>query len=328
MATYDGSSLTTTKGLKSGDIINYAYSGASKTLTLVKGQYKLECWGAQGGNYTTSYLGGAGGYSIGTLNLTEDTTSYIYVGGQPATNTSTRVTVSGGFNGGGAGYNRYYSSVYTYGQGGGGGSDIRLGTDSLYARVIVAGGGGGNGSESNERTTKYGGGISGGSAVSGYGASQTAAGTNGSFGQGGSATTSGNNYKYGSGGGGGGWYGGGACSTYSDSTNYRTYNGGGSGFVWTGSNAPSGYLLGSDYYLTNASTKAGNTSITSPTGASETGHTGNGYIRITVVSISSGATPYIKVNGSWKEHESTQVKVNGAWKEGQIFVKINGNWTQ
>ena len=206
---------------------------------------------------------------------------YIYVGGQPATQTSTGAT-SGGFNGGGAGCSRTYN-YSTYGQGGGGASDIRIGQDSLYARVIVAGGGGGSSSE-DSFTTKYGGGISGGSSVSGYGATQTSAGTNGLFGQGGAATTSGTNYNYGSGGGGGGFYGGGACSSYSDSTNYRTYNGGGSGYVYTSntaSNYPSGCLLNSSYYLTNAQTISGNQNFQSPTGDTETGHVGNGYVKIT-----------------------------------------------
>ena len=42
---------------------------------------------------------------------------------------------------------------------------------------------------------------------------------------------------------------------------------------------------GSSYYgaVTNPVAKAGNTSFTSPTGSNETGHTGNGYARITVV---------------------------------------------
>ena len=93
---------------------------------------------------------------------------YIYVGGQPATQTSTGAT-SGGFNGGGAGCSRTYN-YSTYGQGGGGASDIRIGQDSLYARVIVAGGGGGSSSE-DSLTTKYGGGTSGGSSAGCYGSS-------------------------------------------------------------------------------------------------------------------------------------------------------------
>lgn len=260
--------------------MNFSYTGSVQTATLDPGKYILECWGAQGGSYS-SYSGGAGGYSIGTITLSQRTNLYIYVGGQPATQTSTGAT-SGGFNGGGAGCSRTYN-YSTYGQGGGGASDIRIGQDSLYARVIVAGGGGGSSSE-DSFTTKYGGGISGGSSVSGYGATQTSAGTNGLFGQGGAATTSGTNYNYGSGGGGGGFYGGGACSSYSDSTNYRTYNGGGSGYVYTSntaSNYPSGCLLNSSYYLTNAQTISGNQNFQSPTGDAETGHVGNGYVKIT-----------------------------------------------
>ena len=260
--------------------MNFSYTGSVQTATLDPGKYILECWGAQGGSYS-SYSGGAGGYSIGTITLSQRTNLYIYVGGQPATQTSTGVT-SGGFNGGGAGCSRTYN-YSTYGQGGGGASDIRIGQDSFYARVIVAGGGGGSSSE-DSFTTKYGGGTSGGSSASGYGATQTSAGTNGLFGQGGAATTSGTNYNYGSGGGGGGFYGGGACSSYSDSTNYRTYNGGGSGYVYTSntaSNYPSGCLLNSSYYLTNAQTISGNQNFQSPTGDTETGHVGNGYVKIT-----------------------------------------------
>ena len=263
----------------------------SYEITLGKGSHTLEVWGAQGGSYST-YLGGKGGYSKGTLTLTEDTTAYVYVGGQPATVSTNRTVVPGGFNGGGNGYNRWYSSTYTYGQGGGGASDIRLGTDSLYARVIVAGGGGG--SASADGTSMYGGGTTGGSSQSGYGASQTSAGTNGSFGKGGSATTSRNNYKYGSGGGGGGWYGGGAYNTADDTnTSNRQKSGGGSGYVYTtdtASNCPSGCLLNSSYYLTNAATYGGNTSFTDPDGSAVTGHSGNGAVKITGPKITTVTT--------------------------------------
>lgn len=277
--------------------MNFSYTGSVQTATLDPGKYILECWGAQGGSYS-SYSGGAGGYSIGTITLSQRTNLYIYVGGQPATQTSTGAT-SGGFNGGGAGCSRTYN-YSTYGQGGGGASDIRIGQDSFYARVIVAGGGGGSSSE-DSFTTKYGGGTSGGSSASGYGATQTSAGTNGLFGQGGAATTSGTNYNYGSGGGGGGFYGGGACSSYSDSTNYRTYNGGGSGYVYTSSTAknyPQGCLLNSSYYLTDAQTIAGNQAFTSPEGTSETGHSGNGFCRITNMTPKQYGM-FIKRNGAW-----------------------------
>lgn len=285
--TYDLTSTVPSK-LKTGDILNCPYSGTAKSITLPKGTYKLECWGAQGGSYS-SYYGGNGGYSYGTITLTTDTLLYLYTGGQPITSTSSSVTIAGGFNGGGKARYHSYRDTTTYCQAGGGASDIRIGIDSLYARVIVAGGGGGSASV-NAATTKYGGGTSGGSPVSVYAATQTSAGTNGSFGIGADGDVSGYNYKYASGGGGGGWYGGGAINKHSDSNNYRGHNGGGSGYVYTSSTAsnyPSGCLLNSSYYLTDASTVAGNTSFTGISGSSETGHSGNGYIRITAIKVGS-----------------------------------------
>lgn len=263
---------------------DFAYNGSVQTLNVpYAGKYKLEVWGAQGGSYN-SYNGGKGGYSYGTITLSKGATLYVYVGGQPASSSSTSTTITGGYNGGGQARVHSYGGTTTYCQAGGGATDIRVGQDSLYARVIVAGGGGGSASI-NAATTKYGGGTSGGSPVSGFGASQTAGGTNGTFGKGANGYISGYNYKYASGGGGGGWYGGGAVNAQSDSaTGYRNQNGGGSGYVYTSStasNCPSGCLLTSTYYLINAATVAGNTSFTSPTGTSETGHEGNGYARIT-----------------------------------------------
>ena len=237
---------------------NFTYTGECTTyIAKSDGYYNLEVWGAQGGNYNTTYVGGLGGYSKGIVHLTKGTTLYVCVGGQPQTVTTTKTAVPGGFNGGGNGFNRDYSSTYTYGQAGGGATDIRIGQNNLYARVIVAGGGSG----SNNRISGYaGGGTSGVTGQSGYAGTQTSAGTGGSFGQGGSATTSGSNYRYGASGGGGGFYGGGATTSYSDSTNYDKYSGGGSGYVYTSSTAssyPSGCLLNSTYYLIVSSTTQG-----------------------------------------------------------------------
>ena len=266
-------------------VVNFDYTGAVQTFTApVTGSYKLEVWGAQGGSYST-YYGGAGGYSVGTVSLTAGETLYIYVGGQPVSTSATTSAITGGFNGGGQARVHSYSGTTTYSQAGGGATDIRIGQDSLYARVIVAGGGGGSASV-NALTTKYGGGTTGGSPSSAFAASQTAGGTNGTFGVGANGYISGYNYKYASGGGGGGWYGGGAVNAHSDSaTDYQNQNGGGSGYVYTSSTAsnyPSGVLLNSNYYLTNASTIAGNASMPTTDGTgTETGHTGNGYAKIT-----------------------------------------------
>ena len=95
----------------------------------VTGQYRLEVWGAQGGNASLT-TGGKGGYSTGIVTLEQGTVLYVYVGGQ-ATDSL------GGFNGGGTGS----STITANAPGGGGASDIRIATNSLYARAVVAGGG-------------------------------------------------------------------------------------------------------------------------------------------------------------------------------------------
>lgn len=296
---YDLTVTTPTK-IQTGDILNCPYSGSMKSVILPKGQYQLECWGAQGGNGSSngSYLGGKGGYSKGIITLNRKTNLYLYAGGQGLNGTtynSNGATTAGGFNGGGL-----VNSLNNRGSGGGG-TDIRIAVDSLYARVLVAGGGSGSSGYANIAGFA-GGGISGktygnadsstGSSYYGGGGSQTKGGaiapysgnyaTAGSFGQGGNYNAKSSTY-YGSGGG-GGWYGGGGSIGV---------GGGGSGYIYTSSSAsyyPSGCLLDSSYYLTNATTLAGNAAFTSPTGTSETGHTGNGYIRITVIEASSGNT--------------------------------------
>ena len=237
------------------------------------GTYKLEVWGAQGGN-----SGGKGGYSVGTITLVGNETLYFYVGGAGSKGT-------GGFNGGG--------STGSDGGGGGGATDIRINTNSLYARVIVAGGGGGKGPDVCATGAVGGGTTGGGSAnqtscgTQAGGGTQTAGGVvgvynsinganAGTFGVGGNAA---DGYTDG-GAGGGGWYGGGAGT----SSDWSNGGGGGSGFVLTSSSSlPSGYLLGTTYRLTNASTTDGSKS-TIPTidgNSTETGHAGNGYIKIT-----------------------------------------------
>ena len=146
-----------------GEVFNFDYTGSVQQITLPKGKYKLQCWGAQGG---TSYgssngAGSKGGYSEGVLTLTEKTTLYIFVGGQGSRGSSTSL-VNGGWNGGGAsvGYTSYNSggtNGYSYPACGGGATDISTVTSSmsyssgrtnrsaasLLARCIVAGGGAG-----------------------------------------------------------------------------------------------------------------------------------------------------------------------------------------
>ena len=137
--------------IKTGDILNFDYTGTVQTVTLPKGTYKLECWGAQGG-YSSSNsgigvgMGGKGGYSAGTITLNQKTLIYIYTGGVGSISGNGKA--DGGFPNGGS---SWASSTSEGAGGGGGSSDIRIGTDSLYARVIVAGGGGGGGEQRVEK---------------------------------------------------------------------------------------------------------------------------------------------------------------------------------
>lgn len=285
--------------LKMGDILNCPYTGNKVSITLPAGRYYLECWGAQGGYRSSTEYGGKGGYSKGVLTLEEATDVFLYAGGKGGSSSSTSNQVyAGGFNGGG----------YRYGCcGGGGASDIRIGTDSLYARIIVAGGGGSDGNAakgggagggiSGQETpaSNYGtGGLGGQSTYSGTSTSTTATTqatsgldtssislTYGGFGFGGAGLYVNSGYG---GAGGGGWYGG--QGTLPDSsTDDNKGGGGGSGFVYTKetvSSVPIGYLLSGQYYLTQSETKQGTTSFISPNNVTETGHSGDGYVRITV----------------------------------------------
>lgn len=302
MSTYDLTQTTPGK-LQTGDILNCPYSGAAKSITLPPGRYKLEVWGAQGGYRSSAAYGGPGGYSVGTLSIDAALLLYLYVGGSGNSGGT-----SGGFNGGG---------LRATHPGGGGATDIRLGQDSLYSRVLVAAGGGSDGASS--QSGAYGGGETGGTASSGYGSgggggTQTAGGTGGSsnagtFGQGGEGKYRSSGYG---GAGGGGWYGGGGA--YPDSSGDDDKGGGGgSGYVYTSATAgnyPTGCLLESKYYLADAATTAGNVSFTGPTGAAETGHSGDGYARITALEVypQTPAAP-----GNFRQTAKDYFSVSLAW---------------
>ena len=259
-------------------VFEYDYTGEEQTFTAPKeGYYKLETWGAQGGDRGNNN-GGKGGYSTGIIHLEENETLSIYVGGNGTTNN--------GYNGGGL-----LPELNIYG---GGATDIRIKGNSLYNRVIVAGGGGSVGAPGN--AGGYGGGLTGGSGNGSYGTlgtggTQIAPGTgntSGTFGQGGDGINSNGGYG---GAGGGGFYGGGGSGVDSSGDDDRS-GAGGSGFVWNESASetiPEGYLLTSDSYLTSATTISGDNDFTSPfEDEEETGHTGNGYAKISLQTGSDG----------------------------------------
>lgn len=322
----------------------YNYTGDVVTTTLYPGVYKLEAWGAEGGYRTDPNYAGKGGYSIGNITITQATVIFIRVGG--AGNTG---GTSGGFNGGG--------KRGTY-NGGGGASDIRISADDFNHRVIVAGGGGSDGA--SNKAGGYGGGTAGQNrtdnyGTGGYGGTQTGvsdsswqadapstntteqSGAYAGFGFGGNGISSGSGHG---GAGGGGWYGGSGSVPDSSGDDDRG-GGGGSGFVWTGENVPAGFGLTDAHYLTNARTVDGAQSFASPAGTTETGHSGNGYVRITpvafyVVTVVSEDAAKGTVSGGGRYENGTQVTVSASptsgyklsgWYENGEQVSADKNYT-
>jgi hypothetical protein len=243
------------------------------------GTYTFQVWGAQGGNAlntsgTVLQSGPLGGYSAGNYSLTSGQAVYVYVGGQGSGSTSTYAAISGGFNGGGIGYN---GDANGRAASGGGGSDVRLTGNALSNRVIVAGGGGGGVSSAyGTQSGSFGGGTSGADGATalygasyvynGKGGTQSAGGAGGQAGGIAGSGTLGNGgngisalHQYGSSGGGGGYFGGGGAGA-------GMSPGGGSGYVGG---------------VTSSTITAGNASMPNPAGGTMVGRSGNGYIRIT-----------------------------------------------
>ena len=103
------------------------------------GEYKIQLWGAQGGNYDGTE-GGKGAYTEGTITLAKNDILYVYVGG-------TSTDKAAGYNGGASGG----STGDGWNAGGGGATDVRLLSGdgvwndeaSLKSRLMVAAGGSG-----------------------------------------------------------------------------------------------------------------------------------------------------------------------------------------
>lgn len=293
---------------------SFNYTGNSQSFTIpCNGSYKIELWGAQGGDFLT-ILGGRGGYVSGNISLTKSTAIYIYVGGNPGT------SETGGYNGG----ESLSAGQSAYGRAGGGATDIRLSSglwndsNGLKNRIIVAGGGGGANYRNyadqacgyGQGAGGYGGGLTGGTGETtnhtntsnctygwgvGTGGTQTLGGVYNNYSSTGTLNSSVTTGSFGSAeysngsqsGGGSGYYGGGASA--------HGGAGGGSSFVsgYSGCNAinSDGTASGqpnhfSGKIFTSISMIAGNTSMPNPSGGTEVGHTGNGYARITLLNSS------------------------------------------
>ena len=280
----------------------FDYTGNEETFVApATGFYKIEAWGASGGDYkatdqngySADQKGGYGGYSTGKVLLEKDEILYINVGGQGESinaNSSNyhQNGALGGYNGGGTG-GRGYSSGFPGGSGGGGATSIAKESGLLNTLenkqesiIIVSGGAGGAGWVSK-------GGSGGGYKGETLNINRRSIGgtqTNGyAFGEGspGYAGYNVSGSAEGSSGSGGGFYGGKTYNESSTATEKSTGGAGGSGYI--------GNSLLSDKYMAcyncetseESSTKTITTTEKSETPITDTAKIGNGYAIISYI---------------------------------------------
>ena len=140
--------------------VDFDYTGTEQAFVApADGKYKIELWGASGGDIAikdVTYQGGLGGYTSGTINLEKNQNLYIYVGGSA-------FSYEGGYNGGAQG-GLGNDGKYT---GGGGATDVRINNgnwndfNSLKSRIMVAAGGAGTGYYGGKIIGGAGGGLTG-----------------------------------------------------------------------------------------------------------------------------------------------------------------------
>ena len=166
--TFTGSSSESeiSKGNCDTDIVTSAefnYSGHVESFKIVAaGVYKIELWGASGGNgYTTAggiglCDGGKGAYTSGNIRLKIGDILYFYVGEGGSSGGAGLGYKTTSFNGGGAGG---YGGRDDNSGSGGGATDVRLvggawsSPASLRSRIMVASGGGGGSCVANRNYT-------------------------------------------------------------------------------------------------------------------------------------------------------------------------------
>jgi len=222
--TYIGAKISTAKLTW-----KYKYTGTTQEFTAPEtGVYKLEVWGAAGGDASSSYIGGYGAYSEGQIRLNKNDKIYITVGEKPITST-------GGYNGGGDGGNNNYG----VGLGGGGATHMATITgelkdlhDNQDKVIIVAGGGGGATWETAGRNYDNGGHGGGkqGTVLTGSSTSYDRP-TPGTQLAGGTGACSSGNAGFGYGGNSCPWSGGGGSGYYGGGGGSGSAGAGGSGYI-------------------------------------------------------------------------------------------------
>ena len=318
------------------EVTNFDYTGSEQTFVVpVGGVYKLETWGAQGGNSNSEYIGGYGGYSAGYVNLTTTDSLYINVGGKGETNSTpySSIGAKGGYNGGGTS-NGCTSGNHLYGAGGGA-THIALKSgllDSLENNkgdiLIVSGGGGGGRWQENYEASRGKGGSGGGI----VGVTGEQLGTNVTYATGGTQTSGGDiiyvsgttieaattTYKlryskgfFGKGAtttgvsaGGGGYYGGAGTIAA---------GGGGSGYIGNPLLTEKSMYCYNCQESTEESTKTISTTRVSSTPTENCAKQGNGYARITQMSsaVSSTQLEATTIEAQDKLNKSVEVSNNG-----------------
>jgi hypothetical protein len=84
--------------------------------------------------------------------------------------------------------------------------------------------------------------------------------------------------------------------------------------------------LNSDYYLTDSLIYDGTSDIYEPSGEILQGHTGNGYIRITVWDR-AGINAFVKTSSGWQEASALFLKTDSGWQEASALIaKTDSGW--
>ena len=279
------------------------------SVTFPPGVFRIECWGASGGDRSSDIDdGGKGAYTKGEIAFSEKRTLFLSIG---ASGDSVMKPKYGG--GGQCISNSPFSRT------GGGSTDVRLENDEdfigLKSRIMVAAAGGGAANHASVSKAGFGGNLTGSissatinnncATTETYNLSIPANQTHGGISSKGSALT--DNGSFGKGGsllnlyggsGGGGYYGGGAGNCIAC---FVITGAGGSSFIsgYEGcdaidKNSTEGHIWHtgdkihySGVYFTAAEMKSGEQKMPQPGLISQyqIGHRGNGFVRITLMSL-------------------------------------------
>ena len=359
--TYSNGSITKIeKGTCDSLVIEIAYdfnyTGKEQVFNAqYNGVYKIEAWGAQGGNgqESSNSIGGYGAYSVGKITLSKGDKLYINVGGQGQNNLDQNGTSAGGYNGGGQGYRA---------AGGGGATHVATKSgllknlENYKGNILIVAGAGGGGAASRSESTSRGGSGGGATGECGYkegsicvnsgdnrcaiagnqftGGITTYGDSNatyrGLFGAGGNAAYFTIGGEGAMGGGGAGYYGG--SGTYDSDSDLDSGGGaGGSGFINTLS------ITDGEMYCSNCPTSTNSLFKTSPaqctneTATEKCSKIGNGYVKITFTGSGKdifktkfseyARLDYIQSNGT--QYLDTGVEGNSAYGIEFRFIPVS-----